>query len=215
MRKEPVKGTSDYLPQEAELRDYMQSTILSTYQASGFVRIVTPALEDIENLDKSEGGENLNLIFKILKRGQKLAAAMESSAESDLADMGLRYDLTLPLCRYYANNRQKLPMPFKCIQMDRGYRAERPQRGRTRELIQCDIDIIGSDSIYSEIELIHVTAQALGNLGLKNFRVRLNDRRVLHAALCALGFAPEALPGVCVALDKLDKVGCRVSGRSC
>lgn len=207
MRKEPVKGTSDYLPREAALRDEMQSTILSTYQANGFVRIVTPALEDIGNLDKSDGGENLALIFKILKRGQKLAAALACSGGDDLADMGLRYDLTLPLCRYYANNRQELLLPFKCIQMDRVYRAEQPQRGRSRELMQCDIDIIGSDSIHSEIELIHVTAQALGNLGLKNFRVKLNDRRVLLAVLRALGFEPEALSGVCVALDKLDKVG--------
>lgn len=207
MRIKPVKGTSDYLPKEARLREYMQNIILSTYEANGFERIMTPVIEDVENLDKSDGGDNLNLIFKILKRGQKLASAFTLGKMNDLADLGLRYDLTLPLSRYYANNRQKLLAPFKCIQIDKVYRAERPQKGRSRELIQCDIDIIGSYSVNCEIELINVTAKALLNLGLKNFTVKINDRRILKDVLLSIGFDENELPSVCITFDKLDKVG--------
>jgi histidyl-tRNA synthetase len=122
MKINTVKGTNDYLPQEVVLRDYLQNAILEVYKANGFTRIMTPAIEDIENLNKSEGGDNLNLIFKILKRGDKLDAALENKSPGELCDMGLRYDLTLPLSRYYANNRNNLIMPFKCIQIDRGFR---------------------------------------------------------------------------------------------
>ena len=149
MKITSVKGTNDYLPNEVEIRDYLQERILSVYKENGFEHIITPAIEDIENLDKSDGGENLNLIFKIMKRGDKLDKALASGVtaanENELADMGLRYDLTLPLSRYYANNKDKLTLPMKCIQIDRVYRAERPQKGRLREFIQCDIDIIGSE----------------------------------------------------------------------
>ncbi len=207
MRIEPVKGTSDYLPKEAALREYIQNAILSTYAANGFQRIMTPAVEDVENLDKSDGGDNLNLVFKILKRGQKLTSAFAAGAIDSLADLGLRYDLTLPLTRYYANNRQNLMSPFKCIQIDKVYRAERPQKGRTRELVQCDIDIIGSDSANCEIELINVTAKALLSIGLSNFRVKINDRRILRDTLRSIGFTEEELPSVCITFDKLDKVG--------
>jgi histidyl-tRNA synthetase len=147
MKITTVKGTRDFLPNEMALRDYIQNKILEVYQNNGFNRIGTPILEDIDNLDKSEGGENLNLIFKALKRGDKLQRAFEKGLLNELCDMGLRYDLTLPLSRYYANNKEKLMLPFKCIQIDKVYRAERPQRGRDRELIQCDIDIVGSSSL--------------------------------------------------------------------
>ena len=141
-----VKGSNDYLPNEVEIRDYLQNEILKVYVANGFEHITTPIFEDIENLDKSEGGDNLNLIFKVMKRGEKLKKAIASQNPDNIADMGLRYDLTLPLSRYYANNRASLPQPFKVIQMDRVYRAERPQKGRLREFFQCDFVILGSDS---------------------------------------------------------------------
>lgn len=207
MKKTTVKGTNDYLPKEARLRDYMEKTILSTYTAAGFERIMTPAVEDIENLDKSDGGDNLNLIFKILKRGEKLNKAIESGEEKELSDMGLRYDLTLPLSRYYANNREKLLMPAKFIQVDRVYRAERPQKGRLREFVQCDIDIIGSASPSSEVELIHTTAKALMALSMTGFTVKINDRRILHTLLSSCGFKKEEWDSVCITFDKLDKIG--------
>lgn len=209
MKTNTVKGTNDYLPSQAALRDYLQSVILKTYQSHGFERIMTPILEDIENLDKSEGGENLNLIFKVLKRGDKLSEAIEKQQfkENELADMGLRYDLTLPLSRYYANNRARLGYPVKCIQIDRVYRAERPQKGRLREFIQCDIDIIGSSSNSCEIELIDITAKALLAIGIKNFVVKINDRRLLKNVLLTAGFLPEQLDSVCITIDKFDKVG--------
>lgn len=209
MKTNTVKGTNDYLPTQAALRDYLQSVILKTYQSHGFDRIMTPALEDIENLDKSEGGENLNLIFKVLKRGDKLSEAIENQKfqENELADMGLRYDLTLPLCRYFANNRAKLNYPAKCIQIDRVYRAERPQKGRLREFIQCDIDILGSSSVSGEIELIDTTAKALIAIGIRNFIVKISDRRILKNVLLTAGFEREQLDSVCVTVDKFDKVG--------
>ena len=207
MKVNPLKGMKDYLPEEMRIRDYVQGEILKVYRQSGFERIATPMLEDIENLDKSEGGDNLNLIFKVLKRGDKLDAAMASGEEKNLSDMGLRYDLTLPLSRYYAANRASLPVPFKVIQTDRVFRAERPQKGRMREFIQCDIDILGDESIYAEIELIDVTARALLAIGFNDFTVNINDRRMLRAMLTGMGFAPETLDSVCVTFDKMDKIG--------
>ena len=155
----------DLLPAEQALRDYIQGKILETYRASGFERISTPMLEDMENLDKSDGGDNLNLIFKVLKRGDKLASALDSGDPKQLSDMGLRYDLTLPLSRFYAANKDKLPHPFKVIQTDRVFRAERPQKGRLREFVQCDIDILGDESPNAEVELIDVTTRALLGIG--------------------------------------------------
>lgn len=211
MKITSVKGTNDYLPNEVEIRDYLQNKILEVYKANGFEHIITPAIEDIENLDKSEGGENLNLIFKIMKRGDKLdkalASGVTSENENELADMGLRYDLTLPLSRYYANNKDKLVLPMKCIQIDRVYRAERPQKGRLREFIQCDIDIIGSESTDSEIELILTTTKALDAIGMKNYKVKVNDRRLLRAVLESFGFKSEDLDSVCITFDKMDKIG--------
>ena len=211
MKITSVKGTNDYLPNEVEIRDYLQERILSVYKENGFEHIITPAIEDIENLDKSDGGENLNLIFKIMKRGDKLEKALASGDtsqnENELADMGLRYALTLPLSRYYANNKDKLTLPMKCIQMDRVYRAERPQKGRLREFVQCDIDIIGSDSRDSEVELILITTKALKAIGMKNFKVKVNDRRLLRAFLMDCGFEESQLDSVCITFDKMDKVG--------
>lgn len=197
----------DILPEEQRVRDYVQGKILETYRAAGFERISTPILEDRENLAKSDGGDNLNLVFDVLKRGEKLTAALSSGDTSALCDMGLRYDLTLPLSRYYAANRDKLAAPFKVIQSDRVYRAERPQKGRLREFIQCDIDILGDESLNAEIELIDVTARALLAIGFSGFTVRVNDRRLLRGMLAGLGFPSDALDSVCITFDKLDKIG--------
>ncbi|MBE5776894.1 MAG: histidine--tRNA ligase [Clostridiales bacterium] len=207
MKINPLKGMKDYLPDEMRLRDFVQGKILETYRASGFERISTPMLEDMENLDKSDGGDNLNLIFKVLKRGEKLNAALEKGDEKSLSDMGLRYDLTLPLSRYYAANRAVLPTPFKVIQTDRVFRAERPQKGRLREFVQCDIDILGDDSVNAEIELIDVTARALLSIGFEDFTVNINDRRMLRSMLTAMGFAQDTLDSVCITFDKMDKIG--------
>ncbi len=207
MKKTTLKGTNDYLPQEVFVRDYLQNKIIEVYRNNGFERISTPIIEDIENLDKSEGGENLNLIFKILKRGDKLTSALEKGEKDNLADMGLRYDLTLPLSRYIANNKEKLVFPMKCIQVGNVYRAERPQKGRLREFTQCDIDIIGSASSNCEIELILTTAKALKAIGINNFRIKINDRRILRELLLSMGFENEQLDSVCIVFDKMDKIG--------
>ena len=209
MKATPVKGTRDYLPKETEIRDYLQNIIMETYSSAGFQRITTPIIEDSVNLDKSEGGENLNLIFKVLKRGKKLDSALagEHPTEKELADMGLRYDLTLPLSRYYANNRNELLSPFKVIQMDRVYRAERPQKGRLREFMQCDIDIIGNESRDAEIELILTTTKALNRVGLSDYKVKINDRRILSDIFAYAGFATEDNEKLAIIFDKQDKIG--------
>ena len=194
MKTQALKGMRDLLPAEQTLRDYIQGKILETYRASGFERISTPMLEDMENLDKSDGGDNLNLIFKVLKRGDKLTAALNSGDPKALSDMGLRYDLTLPLSRFYAANKDKLPHPFKVIQTDRVFRAERPQKGRLREFVQCDIDILGDESPNAEVELI-------------DFTVNINDRRILRGMLESMGFAADTLDSVCITFDKMDKIG--------
>ena len=209
MKTNTLKGMKDILPSEQKLRDYVQGKILETYRASGFERISTPILEDAENLDKSDGGDNLNLIFKVLKRGEKLNAALANTPvdEKALSDMGLRYDLTLPLTRFFAANRANLQFPFKVIQTDRVYRAERPQKGRDREFVQCDIDILGDPSCNAEVELIDVTARALKNIGFNDFKININDRRILRAMLQNMGFAPDTLDSVCITFDKMDKIG--------
>ncbi|MBP5518957.1 MAG: histidine--tRNA ligase [Treponema sp.] len=209
MKTNALKGMKDILPAEQKLRDYVQGKILETYRASGFERISTPMLEDAENLDKSDGGDNLNLIFKVLKRGEKLDAALAANPvnEKALSDMGLRYDLTLPLTRFFAANRNELQFPFKVIQTDRVFRAERPQKGRSREFVQCDIDILGDSSCNAEVELIDVTARALLNIGFNNFVININDRRILRNMLENMGFAAETLDSVCITFDKMDKIG--------
>ena len=207
MKTQALKGMRDLLPAEQTLRDYIQGKILETYRSAGFERISTPMLEDMENLDKSEGGDNLNLIFKVLKRGDKLTAALNTGDPKQLSDMGLRYDLTLPLSRYYAANKDKLPNPFKVIQTDRVFRAERPQKGRLREFVQCDIDILGDESPNAEVELIDVTTRALLGIGFDGFTVNINDRRILRGMLESMGFASDTLDSVCITFDKMDKIG--------
>lgn len=209
MKVNALKGMKDILPSEQKMRDYVQGKILETYRASGFERISTPILEDSENLDKSDGGENLNLIFKVLKRGEKLSQSLseQNPTEKTLSDMGLRYDLTLPLTRFYAANKNSLQNPFKVIQTDRVYRAERPQKGRLREFIQCDIDILGDSSPNAEVELIEVTAQAMLNIGFKDFSINVNDRKILRNMLLTMGFSEDSLDSVCITFDKLDKIG--------
>lgn len=209
MKSTPVKGTRDYLPREMAIRDYLQNVIADTYQDAGFSRIATPIIEDAVNLDKSEGGENLNLIFKILKRGQKLTSALQDDnvTEAALSDMGLRYDLTLPLSRYFAGNRNELLTPFKVIQMDRVYRAERPQKGRLREFTQCDIDIIGNPSPDAEVELILTTTKALKRIGITKFQVKINDRRILKSIFAYAGFYESDHEKLAIIFDKLDKIG--------
>ena len=207
MNVNPVRGTRDFLPNEVVIRDYVKNEILKTYQDYGFQKISTPILEDVNRLLSSDGGENLSLVFKVLKRGQKLNLEKEDLKEIDLVDIGLRYDLTLPLSRYYANNQSMIRLPFKCIQIDKVFRAERPQKGRYREFYQCDIDIIGDDSINAEIELIHTTASTLLNLGLDDFVIRVNDRRILTDVILFAGFKMEDVNSVCIIFDKLDKIG--------
>ena len=203
----PVRGTKDFLPFEMEIRDYVREKIEETYKAFGFCKINTPIMEDIERLNKSDGGENLSMIFKLLKRGQKLDLTKDNLTEDDLVDSGLRYDLTMPLSRYFANNREHLTMPFKAIQIDKVFRAERPQKGRFREFYQCDIDIIGDKSIKAEMELISATTAALKAIGFEDFSVRINDRRILNDMIKSAGFDENDVASVCIIFDKLDKIG--------
>jgi histidyl-tRNA synthetase len=200
----PARGMRDVLPDEVVVRDRAMDTILRVYRRHGFVRIETPAVESLRLLLGSEGGENEKLVYKILKRGDKLEAA---SGSEDLADLGLRFDLTVPLARYYAQHHAKLPQPLKAIQIGPVWRAERPQRGRYRQFTQCDIDILGMSSEVAEIELILATAEALSELGLTGLTVRINDRRVLTAIAARCGFEPARFDSVFIALDKLDKIG--------
>ena len=213
MKSNTVKGTRDYLPKEVELRGFIERRIFETYKDAGFNQVVTPILENIDNLDNSDGGENLSLMFKVLKRGAKLKAAIERQEFDSLCDIGLRYDLTVPLSRYYANNRSNLISPMKCIQIGNAYRAENPQRGRYREFIQCDIDILGVDSYWAEVELIAVTAEALMKMDIGDFRVRINDRQILKQLFLMFGFTEEDVPSLCVIFDKLDKIG--IDGIEC
>ncbi len=204
--KKPVTGMKDILPEEMEVRDYVQNIIKETYRSFGFTPIETPCMENIANLSSKQGGENEKLIFKVLKRGEKLKLA-EAQSEMDLVDNGLRYDLTVPLTRFYSNNANNLPSPFKALQMGNVWRADRPQRGRYRQFMQCDIDILGEPSNLAEIELILATTTTIGKLGFKNFEIRINERRILKAMAKYSGFADEEFDTVCIILDKMDKIG--------
>ena len=203
----PAKGMRDITPYEKEIRDYVEGVIVNTYKQSGFELFETPVVENIENLTGSQGGENLMLIFKILKRGDKLNLEKEGLTEDDLSDLGLRYDLTVPLSRFYCNNRSELLPVFKALQVGNVFRAERAQKGRYRSFKQCDIDIIGDGTQAAELELIATTAKALTALNVKDFVVRFNDRRVLKAVILNCGFTEEEFDGVCIIVDKLDKIG--------
>ncbi len=206
LKKKPVTGMKDILPAEMAIRDYVIRLIKETYGTFGFSSIETPCVEHIENLSSKQGGENEKLIFKILKRGEKLKLET-AQCEVDLVDGGLRYDLTLPLSRYYSNHANELPSPFKALQMGNVWRADRPQRGRYRQFMQCDIDILGEPTNLAEIELILATTTLLGKLDFKNFTIRINDRRILKAMAAYSGFAPESYDTVFIILDKMDKIG--------
>ena len=206
MKKKPVTGMKDITPREMEIRDYVIRMIKDTYGTFGFSSIETPCVKHIENLSSKQGGENEKLIFKILKRGEKLKIDT-AETEMDLVDGGLRYDLTVPLSRYYANNANNLPSPFKALQMGNVWRADRPQRGRYRQFMQCDIDILGEPTILAEIELILATTTLLGKLDFKNFTIRINDRRFLKAMAAYSGFKEEDYDSVFITLDKMDKIG--------
>lgn len=206
LKKKPVTGMKDILPREMEIRDYVIGLIKETYKTFGFKSVETPCVEHIENLCSKQGGENEKLIFKILKRGDKLKLE-EAKTDMDVADGGLRYDLTLPLSRYYSNNENELPSPFKALQMGNVWRADRPQRGRYRQFMQCDIDILGEPTILAEIELIQATTTLLGKLDFKNFTIRINDRRILKAMAAYSGFSEDSYDIVFIILDKMDKIG--------
>lgn len=199
-----MKGMNDYLPGDMRLREYVIGQIKSTYGSYGFCPIETPCVEHIENLTSKQGGENEKLIFKILKRGEKLAGA---ESQQDLCDSGLRYDLTMPLSRYYANNMAQLPSPFKALQIGNVWRADRPQKGRFRQFTQCDIDILGDATNLAEIELMGATTTMLCKLGFTGFTVRVNDRQILKAMAQACQFEEADFDKVFIILDKMDKIG--------
>lgn len=206
LNKKPVTGMKDILPAEMQLRDYCINVIKETYGKFGFTSIETPCVESIGNLNSKQGGENEKLIFKILKRGEKLNLA-EAKEEMDLVDGGLRYDLTVPLVRFYANHANELPSPFKALQIGNVWRADRPQRGRFRQFMQCDIDILGEPTYLAEIELVLATTTLLGKLDFQNFTIRINDRRILKAMAQYSGFPAESFDTVFIILDKMDKIG--------
>ena len=206
LKKKPVTGMKDIMPEEMEIRDYVIGLIKDTYKTYGFQSMETPCVEHIENLCSKQGGDNEKLIFKIMKRGEKLKI-QEAKEENDLADSGLRYDLTVPLARYYAGHANELPAPFKAMQIGSVWRADRPQRGRFRQFTQCDIDILGEPGELAEIELILATTAMLGKLDFKNFTVCINDRGILRAMAAYSGFQEEDYDEVFVCLDKMDKIG--------
>lgn len=206
LNKKPVHGMKDILPNEMKIRDYVIRVIKETYGKFGFTSIETPCMEDIENLSSKQGGENEKLIYKILKRGEQLDL-QSAQSEADVVDYGMRYDLTVPLVRYYSNHANDLPSPFKALQMGNVWRADRPQKGRYRQFMQCDIDILGEASNLAEIELILATTTTLGNLGFQNFEIRINDRRILKAMAAYSRFAEADFDSVFIILDKMDKIG--------
>lgn len=206
LNKKPVHGMRDILPEEMQIRDYVQSVIKDTYRKFGFTAIETPCMESISNLTSKQGGDNEKLIFKVLKRGEKLNVA-DAATEEDVVDFGMRYDLTVPLVRYYSNNCASLPSPFKALQIGSVWRADRPQKGRYRQFMQCDIDIFGEPSNLAEIELILATTTTLGKLGFEGFEIRINDRQILKAMAAYSGFAEDAYDSVFITLDKMDKIG--------
>ena len=206
LKKKPVTGMKDVMPAEMEIRDYLIGLIKDTYKTFGFQSMETPCVEHIENLCSKQGGDNEKLIFKIMKRGEKLNLETAQS-EADLTDSGLRYDLTVPLARYYSNHANELPSPFKALQIGSVWRADRPQKGRFRQFVQCDIDILGEASNLAEIELILATTAMLGKLDFKNFTVCINDRNILKSMAAYSGFKEEDYDEVFIVLDKMDKIG--------
>ncbi len=206
----PIRGCSDYMPRQAIIRDNVKRTILNCYQKNGYNLIFTPILENLELLSSSDGGDNLRLMFKTVKRGDKLDLTKENLTEQDITEEGLRYDLTVPLARFFANNKEKLPTPFKSIQIDYSFRAERPQKGRERQFTQCDIDVFGDATINAELDLLYTVIQTYEQLGFENLTVRINHREILNSIVLYAGFKQEDISKICVTLDKLDKIS--VSG---
>ncbi|MBE6015357.1 MAG: histidine--tRNA ligase [Lachnospiraceae bacterium] len=206
LKKKPVTGMKDILPEEMQIRDYVIRVIKETYGSFGFSSIETPCVEHIENLSSKQGGENEKLIFKIMKRGEKLNLET-AKTESDLVDSGLRYDLTVPLSRYYSNNANELPTPFKALQMGNVWRADRPQRGRFRQFMQCDIDILGDPTCMAEIDLILAMSTLLNKLEFTGYVIRINDRKLLKAMAAYSGFEEKDYDTVFIILDKMDKIG--------
>ena len=217
----PVKGMQDFLPEDMALRQHVLGLIRETYGRYGFTEIETPVMEHIENLTGKNGGENEKLIFKVEKRGRELEKALgkvrgsedmaSDAAGTEIADSALRYDLTVPLCRYYSCHKNELPTPFKALQIGNVFRADRPQKGRFRQFTQCDIDIIGDNSVMAEIELIAATSGALhrifAEVGVSGFTVHIGDRRILRAMAKSAGFSEEEYDDVFIILDKMDKIG--------
>lgn len=202
----PVRGTYDYMPNEARIREIVKQKILSSYQNNGYNLISTPILENLEYLNSSDGGDNLKLMYKTIKRGSKLDLTKPNLSVQDIVEEGLRYDLTVPLARFYSNNKDKLPQPFKAIQIDYAFRAERPQRGRNRQFIQCDIDVFGDDSINAELELLKTTLDTYKMLGFDKLTLKINNRQILNSIVLFAGFNCEDINSVCITLDKLDKI---------
>lgn len=203
----PPSGMRDFLPAEKALREYVFRQIRKVYARHGFSEIETSQIENLDNMENSDGGDNTKLLFKILKRGDKLKLGQVAHKESDLADLALRFDLTLPLSRFYANNRNELPTIFKAIQIGNVFRAERAQKGRYRSFVQCDVDIIGDETNLAEIELINTVCNTLNTLDLTNLTLKINDRRILKAYVMAAGFAEENFTDIAISLDKYDKIG--------
>jgi len=203
----PMRGMRDLLPEEVALRQSIIKKIKEVYTSYGFSEIETPIVERSELLSTGEGGDNEKQTFSIMKRGQSLDDIKNSSSISDIVDGGLRFDLTVPLARYYANNHAQLPSPFKVMQIGNVFRAERPQKGRYRQFTQCDIDIIGDESTLAERELILATSEALARIGFSDFLVRVNDRRILKGIVEYCGYDENERELVLVIVDKLDKVG--------
>lgn len=206
LNKKPVNGMKDIMPEEMQIRDYVMGVIKETYGKFGFTPMETPCMENIENLSSRQGGENEKLLFKVLKRGAQLNLET-AKTDADVVDFGMRYDLTVPLVRYYANHANGLPTPFKALQMGNVWRADRPQKGRYRQFMQCDIDILGEESNLAEIELILATTTTLGKIGFKNFEIRINDRRILKAMAAYCGFGEADYDNIFITLDKMDKIG--------
>ena len=206
LKKKPVTGMRDMSPKEMEIRDYVLKTIREVYTGYGFTQIETPVCEHLANLTSKQGGDNEKLIFKILKRGNKLHLDT-ATCEEDVSDMGLRYDLTVPLCRYYSAHKEELPAPFKALQTGPVWRADRPQKGRFRQFVQYDIDILGEPTVLAEIELILAMTDVLDKLSFEHFTIRINDRRMLTAMVAYAGFPAEETESVLITLDKMDKIG--------
>jgi histidyl-tRNA synthetase len=202
----PARGTRDLLPANVAVRDHVLESITTVYRRFGYQRIETPAVEDIRRLQGGQGGENEKLIFQVLRRGLPDEIAADTPVR-DLVDLGLRYDLTVPLTRFYGNNHAQLPSPFRSLQVGPVWRAERPQKGRYRQFYQCDIDLIGEPSVLAEAELIEATSQALAAVGLEGTTVRLSDRRFLASLAEAAGLPEASRDGFFIILDKLDKIG--------